>query len=45
MGTEKFLTKHNITKLLFESVLIIFSVLLALFLNEYMNKQKEKKIN
>lgn len=44
MKRQKLLTKKDYIKLLIESVLIIFSVLLALFLNEYRGNIKEKRI-
>ncbi|PHS13153.1 MAG: hypothetical protein COA86_17515 [Kangiella sp.] len=43
MKSTIFLTKQNVLKLVFESVLIIFSVLLALLLNEYRGQLKENK--
>ncbi len=43
MKSTKFLTKQNILKLVFESALIIFSVLFALFLNEYIGQLKETR--
>lgn len=41
MESTKFLNRQNILKMIFESALIIFSVLLALFLNEYRGQLKE----
>jgi len=41
MKSTTFFTKQNTLKLAFESILIIFSVLLALFLNEYRGQLKE----
>ena len=38
------MTKQNIAKLVIESLLIVFSVLLALFLNEYLNTRKAQKV-
>ena len=38
------MTKQNIAKLIIESLLIVFSVLLALFLNEYLNTRKAQKV-
>jgi hypothetical protein len=43
MKSTTFLTKQAILKLAFESVLIVFSVLLALFLNEYRGQLKENQ--
>ncbi len=43
MKSTRFFTKQNILKLIFESILIIFSVLLALFLNEYRGQLKENQ--
>jgi hypothetical protein len=43
MKSTKFFTKQNVLKLTFESVLIIFSVLLALLLNEYRGQLKEEQ--
>lgn len=43
MKPIRFFTKQNILKLVFESILIIFSVLLALFLNEYRGQLKENQ--
>ena len=44
MSTDKFFSKHNLIKLAFESGLIVFSVLLALFLNEYRTVLKEAEL-
>ncbi len=43
MNQEKIVTKRSVLKLAFESVLIVFSVLLALFLNEYRGQIKEER--
>jgi len=43
MTSSTFFTKQNTIKLVFESALIIFSVLLALFLNEYRGQLKEEQ--
>ena len=43
MESEQFFTKQNVLKLVFESALIIFSVLLALFLNEYRGQLKDNE--
>jgi hypothetical protein len=43
MKPIRFFTKQNILKLVYESILIIFSVLLALFLNEYRGQLKENQ--
>ncbi len=43
MKSKIFFTKQNTLKLFFESALIIFSVLLALFLNEYRGQLKEEQ--
>ncbi len=39
-----FINKQNLAKLLLESILIIFSVLLALLLNEYRTSLREQKL-
>ena len=43
MKSTIFFTKQSVLKLVFESVLIIFSILLALFLNEYRGQLKENQ--
>lgn len=43
MKSSEFLSKQNTLKLVFESILIVFSVLLALLLNEYKGYLKEKQ--
>ncbi len=43
MESTKVLNRQNILKMVFESALIIFSVLLALFLNEYRGQLKENQ--
>ncbi len=43
MKATSFLTKEKFFKLIFESALIMFSVLLALFLNEYRGELKENQ--
>ncbi len=44
MKSSKYITKQNLVKFLFESVLIVFSVLFALFLNEYRGNLKENEL-
>ena len=44
MESPKFLTKQNVLKLSFESGLIVLSVLLALFLNEYRSQLKDDRL-
>ncbi len=44
MKQNKFFTRQKLFKLLFESFLIVFSVLFALFLNEYSHSVQENKL-